>query len=124
MFERIYADVERVPPGQVTTYGDVSRRLFGHARAARTVGWALHGLPADRVDQVPWWRVINAAGRVSTSCQTHSALEQSARLEEEGVVFGSDGRLDLARYGWDGGTPLDPSPTIGTLRAQDRPTTR
>jgi methylated-DNA-protein-cysteine methyltransferase related protein len=104
-FERVYADVTTVPAGRVTTYGDVSRRLFGHARAARTVGWALHGLPAGRVETVPWWRVINAQGRISTSCAIHTAAEQRARLEEEGIVFGRDDRVDLACYGFEPEAP-------------------
>ena len=29
--------------------------------------------------------------------------EQVARLRAEGVVFGSEGRIDLARFGWDAG---------------------
>jgi methylated-DNA-protein-cysteine methyltransferase related protein len=101
-FERVYDVVCRVPSGSVTTYGDVSRCLVGHARAARTVGWALHGLPPDRVEVVPWWRVINAAGRISTSCATHTAAEQRQRLEDEGVVVGADLRIDLDRFGWFG----------------------
>ena len=104
LFERIYAVVERVPEGKVTTYGDVSRALFGHARAARTVGWALHGLPDSRLEEVPWWRVINARGAVSTSCVTHSAGEQRARLEAEGVVFGPADLVDLDVFLWDDAT--------------------
>ena len=102
-FERVYEVVRRVPRGRVTTYGDVSRALVGSARAARTVGWALHGLPADLVEEVPWWRVINSQGRVSTSCWEHAAEVQRARLEAEGVAFGPADRVDLDRFGWDGG---------------------
>ncbi len=102
LFERIYAVVCAVPSGRVTTYGDVSRILLGHARAARTVGWALHGLPPERVEVVPWWRVVNARGRISTSCAIHTASEQHQRLAAEEIAFGTDGRIDLDRYGWDG----------------------
>lgn len=101
-YDRVYEVVRRVPFGRVTTYGDVSRLLTGTSRSARSVGWALHGLPPDRVHEVPWWRVINARGRVSTSCQEHPASEQRARLMDEGVEFTADDLVDLARYGWDG----------------------
>jgi len=40
--------------------------------------------------------VVNAKGTVSTE------VHQRKLLEEEGVVFDSRGRIDLARYGWDG----------------------
>ena len=39
-FERVSAVVARVPPGRVTTYGDIAEHL-GHRGAAQTVGWAL-----------------------------------------------------------------------------------
>ena len=99
---RVHALTAQVPPGRVTTYGALSTLIVGHSRAARTVGWALHALTADQAEVVPWWRVINSQGRVSTSCATHTADEQRARLEDEGVEFGPDGRVDLACYGWFG----------------------
>ena len=99
-FETVYHVTRQIPVGRVCTYGGFARLLTGRPGAARTVGWALHGLPANLVDAVPWWRVINAQGRISTSCTTHSAAEQRARLEEEGVAFGADGRVDLDRFGW------------------------
>ena len=79
-FAAVYDVVRAVPEGRVTTYGAVSRMLVGRTSGARTVGWALHGLPPDLVDDVPWWRVVNAQGRISTTCEEHSAAEQRARL--------------------------------------------
>ena len=38
-FERVWAVVAEIPPGRVTTYGDIAEHL-GH-RGAQTVGWAL-----------------------------------------------------------------------------------
>jgi methylated-DNA-protein-cysteine methyltransferase related protein len=101
-YEQVRALTQQVPPGRVTTYGALSALIVGHSRAARTVGWALHALTPVEAETVPWWRVINSQGRVSTSCVTHTAAEQRARLEDEGVVFGPDDRVDLARFGWFG----------------------
>ena len=56
-FDRVYTVVRRIPAGRVTSYGHVAA-LCGKPCAARTVGWALHGLP-DGSD-VPWHRVVNA----------------------------------------------------------------
>jgi alkylated DNA nucleotide flippase Atl1 len=39
-FERVSAVVAQIPPGRVTTYGDIAEHL-GHRGAAQTVGWAL-----------------------------------------------------------------------------------
>jgi methylated-DNA-protein-cysteine methyltransferase-like protein len=101
-FEQVYALTARVPSGRVTTYGTLSTLILGHPRAARTVGWALHALSPEAAVTLPWWRVINAQGRVSTSCASHAADEQRARLADEGVMFGADDRVDLMRYGWFG----------------------
>ncbi len=101
-YGRVYEVVGRIPPGRVTTYGTVSQLVVGHARAARTVGWALHSLSPRLAAEVPWWRVINAQGRISTSCETHTADEQRARLAAEGVAVDGELRVDLKRYGWFG----------------------
>ncbi len=97
--QRVYDMVAQIPYGKVATYGQIALYL-GYPRAARTVGWALHALPEGT--EIPWHRVINSQGRVSTSCLTHSADLQRAMLEEEGILF--DGRefLDLALYRWEG----------------------
>jgi len=98
-FQKIYKIVRRIPSGQVATYGQIAAML-GHPRAARTVGWAMHALPEG--SDVPWHRVINARGRISTSCQEHDANVQRDLLEAEGIVFGPDDRLDLKVYRWPG----------------------
>lgn len=42
-FERVYSVVRLVPQGKIATYGQIAS-IVSHRRAARTVGWALHGL--------------------------------------------------------------------------------
>jgi methylated-DNA-protein-cysteine methyltransferase related protein len=99
MFEQIYNIVRRIPPGRVATYGQIARQA-GMPREARTVGWALHSLPEG--SDVPWQRVINAQGRVSFRPGSEGAAFQQALLEEEGIVFDRDGRVNLKVYGWEG----------------------
>ena len=98
-YHRIYRVVRHIPKGRVATYGIIAR-LAGRPGAARTVGWALSALPED--NDVPWWRVINAAGRISFSGQDHSAVLQRALLLREGVRFalGGGGAVNLSTYGW------------------------
>ncbi len=99
-FEHIYRAIRQVPAGRVVTYGQIARAL-GDPRGARTVGWALRVLP-DGSD-VPWQRVINSQGRISVDGGVGAGAQQQRRmLEEEGVTFAPDGRIDLERYGWDG----------------------
>ncbi|PKL77403.1 MAG: cysteine methyltransferase [Candidatus Melainabacteria bacterium HGW-Melainabacteria-1] len=90
--------VRQIPRGQVASYGQIAR-LAGHPRAARQVGRMLYGLSAAEAD-VPWQRVINASGGLST-WRIGSGELQQAMLEAEGIVF-VDGHCDLSCYQWSG----------------------
>jgi methylated-DNA-protein-cysteine methyltransferase related protein len=96
-YERVYALVCQIPPGNVVTYGQVAA-LLGAPRAARAVGYALRFLPAGT--NVPWHRVINHRGQISLRTPIESPLLQRLLLEEEGVVFDAEGRVDLSIYRW------------------------
>jgi methylated-DNA-protein-cysteine methyltransferase-like protein len=95
----VHAMVSRVPAGRVVTYGQIARCL-GRPRAARQVGRALAGLPADSA--VPWHRVVNARGGISPRREGGSDEFQRLLLEDEGVQFDGRGRIDLERFGWTG----------------------
>jgi Predicted methylated DNA-protein cysteine methyltransferase len=96
-YQRIYAVVRRIPRGKVATYGQVARlaRLPGRARQ---VGYAMHALPLGTT--VPWQRVVNAQGKVSRRRVPGAELTQRMLLLREGVRFGGNGRISLARFGW------------------------
>jgi methylated-DNA-protein-cysteine methyltransferase-like protein len=95
-YERVYALVREVPAGKVTTYGDVGRAL-GAPHAARATGYALRAAPQGQ--DIPWWRVVNAAGRISPRGPGLGAEIQRQMLEAEGVSFRLDGSIDLVRFG-------------------------
>lgn len=95
LYSRIYALVRRVPQGQVTTYQEISRKI---GCTARTVGFALAALPSGH--DVPWQRVINSQGRVSSRVDGDGHLVQRLLLEAEGVRFDDRQQVDLERYGW------------------------
>jgi methylated-DNA-protein-cysteine methyltransferase-like protein len=94
----IWALARRVPPGRATTYGLLAECQLSsqpkrrRTMAARAVGQAMARCP----DDVPWWRVVHADGRMKG---TDGADEQRARLAEEGVPLTADGRVDWARAG-------------------------
>jgi methylated-DNA-protein-cysteine methyltransferase related protein len=67
--------------GEVTTYGDVAE-VAGHPRQSRLVGRIL----ATTEVEVPWWRVVNAAGRIVSSAPD----EQRSLLRAEGVTVHAD----------------------------------
>ncbi|WP_020393947.1 MGMT family protein [Thiolinea disciformis] len=97
-YQCIYQVVHQIPAGTVATYGDVAR-WAGLARHARLVGYALHHLPA--YSDVPWQRVVNAQGGISLGkINAFGAMEQRELLEQEGVSFKTNGRIDLKRFRW------------------------
>ena len=97
-YKKIYDVVKRVPKGRIATYGQVAW-LAGLPGGARQVGYALHALP--QTHDVPWHRVINAQGRISTrSSSDHDEL-QRILLEAEGVTFDERGRVALDRFRWE-----------------------
>jgi methylated-DNA-protein-cysteine methyltransferase related protein len=96
LYETIYAIIRQIPSGRVATYGQVAG-LAGIEGRARQVGYALRHLP-DR-SGVPWHRVVNAQGQVSSRGSDSMALQRKL-LEAEGVVFDDGGRLPLDRFRW------------------------
>jgi methylated-DNA-protein-cysteine methyltransferase related protein len=99
VFERIYAIVRQVPPGQVVTYGQVAKLVGGIS--AQMVGFALAALrERSGIEPVPWQRVINAQGKVSPHGQGYGTAVQRQLLEEEGVVFDAEGRVNLNEFRW------------------------
>ncbi|HHX65350.1 MAG TPA: methyltransferase [Chloroflexi bacterium] len=96
IFRRVYEVLARVPYGKVVTYGQIARHL-GMPHGARVVGWALRQCPPG----LPWYRVVNAQGAVSSRGGTLGEPYQRDMLEEEGVRFDEAGRIDLTIYGWD-----------------------
>lgn len=93
---RILAAVRRIPRGRVCTYGNVAD-VAGLPRRARLVGTTLRQTPASR--GLPWYRVINAGGRISFPTGSDAYAVQRKKLEAEGVVF-IGGRVDLKKFGW------------------------
>jgi len=95
--EEVYATVRRIPKGRIINYGGIAA-LVGKPRAARGVGYALSHLSPG--SDVPWWRVVNRRGGISTSHFTGAAQVQRAILESEGVEFDEFGETSMDRYGW------------------------
>ncbi|WP_439100711.1 MGMT family protein [Congregibacter sp.] len=95
--QRIWLTVCAIPPGKLSTYGDVAERA-GLPGAARRVGAALRKLPEG--SKVPWYRVVNASGKSSLPQGSQGADRQRAHLAEEGVLLGAGGAAILRRYRW------------------------
>ncbi len=95
-FERVWAVVGKIPPGRVTTYGDIAEYL-GRRGAARTVGWALNEAVGT---DVPCHRVVNRNGVLTGKRHFETPHVMEERLRSEGVTFTDDGRVALDAHRW------------------------
>ncbi|UQN07628.1 MGMT family protein [Deinococcus sp. QL22] len=93
---RVLALVARIPEGRVMTYGQLAL-LAGSPGAARQAGFVLNSLMGG--SELPWQRVINAQGRVSTHKVGFGDMQEGL-LVAEGVVLDSSGRCDLSKVQW------------------------
>ena len=94
--KNVYAAVRNIPRGCVMSYGRVAA-LAGNPHAARGVGFCLHHNPEPGV--IPCHRVVFADGGLASAFAFGGEGVQRALLEEEGVEFLPDGRVDMARCG-------------------------
>lgn len=85
---RVLAALRTVGPGEVVTYGELAMEA-GAPGQSRLVGRIL----GEGHDDVPWWRVVNASGRLVPGHES----EQRHRLEAEGVRLTAAGRVPMRR---------------------------
>ena len=97
LYQRIYDMVRQIPPGKVATYGQIARLVGGCT--PRMVGYAMSALTAQGTN-VPWQRVINFKGKISPHGFGYGSALQRQILEEEGVLFDLEGKVDFELFGW------------------------
>ena len=88
---RILAVIRSLREGEVVSYGDIAEDA-GYPRQSRLVGRLL----AITDDDLPWWRVVNSAGRLVPGSETEQA--QQLRAEGVTVVEGRVRRAPLGRF--------------------------
>ncbi|MBI4532633.1 MAG: MGMT family protein [Candidatus Melainabacteria bacterium] len=123
VYDQVYKLVCLIPPGKVLTYGLVSY-LIDRQLSAQGVGWALAALASHRrtadysVANVPWHRIINSRGGLSTYKNLNIAPNlQRQLLEAEGVTFDQNEHVNLQKHLWTELTDLSKiQATTGLLR--------
>lgn len=89
--------IKKIPKGKVTNYGTIAA-LAGLPRGSRLVGGVLHFYMNEH--EIPWYRVVNRNGFISTKCLEHPKELQKKLLESEGVVVSDNFMIDLKVHGW------------------------
>jgi len=91
LYQQIYKEVAKVPPGKVATYGQIAEAI-GRKTLARQVGYAL---ACSQKPDLPWHRIVNRMGDISK----HPNRElQQMLLEAEGVKFDANQRINMRVY--------------------------
>lgn len=98
---KVYAAVEGIPAGRVTTYGKIAE-LAGYPNASREVGIAMGRAPTGR--GLPCHRVVNKNGTLAPSYAFGSQENQRRLLMAEGITFLPDGLIHVEKHMW----PDDP----------------
>src|SRR3954463_16193355 len=80
-YHKVYAIVEQIPHGKVTTYGAIAE-VIGMKRSARMVGQALTALPEC---DIPAHRVINRIGALTGAIHFGGYERMRRLLSREGV---------------------------------------
>ncbi len=102
-FSRVYALVQQVPPGFVTTYGDIAMAMG--TKDARRVGQALHANPDGEL--TPCHRVVAKDGRLAPHYAFGGSVEQYAKLKAEGVTFVDREHVNLEKHRFTFDTPTN-----------------
>lgn len=78
---RLYLALKQIPRGRLCSYGKLAE-LAGLPGRARWVGRCLSQLPRD--SRLPWFRVVNASGKISFANDTSGYQRQLEKLLDEG----------------------------------------
>ena len=103
---QVWEIVRQIPRGRVASYGQIAKMLplpagvDGDTYLEFGALW-VSGAVASCPDDVPWQRVVNSKGEVSEK-NGADAKRHKLLLEDEGVIFGVRGRIDMGKYGWNG----------------------
>ena len=103
LYQQIHEIIRLIPRGKVATYGQIGEIVGGCT--ARMVGYAASAIPVD--SEIPWQRVINYKGKISSRIGGSGELLQQELLEGEGIQFDQSGKTNLKYYRWNGETELN-----------------
>jgi methylated-DNA-protein-cysteine methyltransferase-like protein len=96
-YAKVYAIVEQIPLGKVTTYGAIAE-VIGMKGSSRMVGQALGALSEG--SGIPAQRVINRIGALSGAHHFGGYERMRSMLRREGVTFKKE-LVDMEKHFWD-----------------------
>lgn len=95
-YRRIWATVNAIPRGKVSSYGQIAD-FAGLPGRARLVGKSLGFVPKGQI--VNWHRVLRSNGQLAFAKGSEQALLQTGLLQEENVVV-INNRVNMKCFNW------------------------
>jgi methylated-DNA-protein-cysteine methyltransferase-like protein len=104
-FEKVYAVVELIPHGRVTSYGAIARYL-GSGGSSRMVGWAMNA-SHHMLQHIPAHRVVNRNGLLTGKNHFGGPDTMQQLLESEGIIVVNDKIVNFQGVFWDPSRELE-----------------
>lgn len=95
--KKVISYIKKIPKGKVATYSQIAK-LAGKPHGTRGVVWILHSSSSS--EELPWFRVINAKGKISFPSMSEQELRQKKLLKREGIIFDEYDVIDLEVFQW------------------------
>ena len=104
-FEKVYAVVELIPRGRVTSYGAIARYLASGG-SSRMVGWAMNA-SHQKLQQIPAHRVVNRIGLLTGKHHFGGPTTMQQLLESEGIIIENNQIINFHSVFWDPSKELE-----------------
>ncbi len=104
-FEKVFAVVELIPFGRVTSYGAIARYL-GTGGSSRMVGWAMNA-SHNMLQHIPAHRVVNRNGLLTGKHHFGGPDTMQQLLESEGAIIENDQIINFKDIFWDPSNELE-----------------
>lgn len=80
--ELVFSLVNKIPKGKIVSFGQIGNLINLNPRV---VGFIMSGMNKSEMGEIPWHRVVNREGFISSSKLGDKGLLQEALLKSEGV---------------------------------------
>ncbi len=97
-FEKVYQLVRKIPPGRVTSYGAIAKKI-GSPQSARMVGWALNASHKSE-KFVPAHRVVNRNGMLTGKHHFPGIKTMEELLLSENIKIENNKVVDFEKHFW------------------------
>lgn len=89
--ERVVELAQKIPPGNVTTYGRIARAAGGGGMSAQSITSVLSKAWKRGVRDIPWHRIVYADGRIWVN--ERQRTERMKLYKKEGVKIDDHDRV-------------------------------